>query len=157
VIDVVKLLQTQRNLQTGSFGFDPVELEGEERTEFIRWNVLALEDELHEMLGEVGWKPWASSRHVNEDPATGELVDALHFFLNLVLACAPRGSETVMVAHTLVSKYGAKVSVNAKRQADGYDGVKGKCPRCKRDVLETAVATDEGLECPCGMLVWTAP
>src|SRR3546814_16501718 len=32
--------------------------------EYIKNQVLALLDEGHEALNEVGWKPWASSRHV---------------------------------------------------------------------------------------------
>lgn len=151
MIDVLRLLEMQRNLQVKSFGFDPVELEGEERAEFIRWNVLALEDELHEMLGEVGWKPWATSRHVNEKEATGELVDALHFFLNLVLACAPRGQEDTLTAHNLASGYAAKLAKNAQRQADGYDGVSSKCVNCKRELteIEPVLIFDDWC-CPCG-------
>jgi hypothetical protein len=154
LIDIAGLLNKQRDLQVGSFRLDPLALEGEDRAEFIRWNVLALEDELHEMLGEVGWKPWASSRHVNEKEATAELVDALHFFLNLVLAAAPRGQSVEMAAHTLLSGYNTKAAVNARRQANGYDGVTGKCPDCKRDTAETelVVYTDLGAtsSCPCG-------
>src|SRR5690606_34705103 len=70
-----QLVGLQYELQSESFGIDPLRLTDEERIEFIRWNVLALTDELHELLQEVGWKPWATSRHVNEPEATGELVD----------------------------------------------------------------------------------
>ena len=29
--------------------------------DFIHWNVTAATDELHELLGEIGWKPWPTS------------------------------------------------------------------------------------------------
>src|SRR5690606_37354927 len=80
-----RMLVAQRQLQVDSFGVDPLKLTGDERAEFIRWNALALTDEIHEMLGEVGWKPWATARHVNHDLAVKELVDAWHFFMNLLL------------------------------------------------------------------------
>jgi dimeric dUTPase (all-alpha-NTP-PPase superfamily) len=118
-------LRDQHELQIASYKKDPVGLDEETRTEFIRWNVLALEDELHEALGEVGWKPWATSRHLNREPFKKELVDALHFFMNLMLAADIDADE-------LLDAYQAKREVNAKRQADGYDGVAGKCPRCSR-------------------------
>jgi hypothetical protein len=161
-MELTRLLQQQRELQVKSFGADPLEMEGEERTDFIRWNALAIDDEVHEMLGEVGWKPWASSRHVNEKEATSELVDALHFFLNLCLATAPRGWSVEMVAHTIASGYASKRAENARRQAEGYDGVSGKCKVCKRDLgeIEPVLLPYEGETvecCPCGAPIdWEA-
>lgn len=118
-------LNDQHALQVKSYKKDPRGLEDEERAEFIRWNVLALEDELHEALAEVGWKPWATSRHLNREEFKGELVDALHFYMNLLLAAD-------ITAEELLEAYQVKRTKNAKRQADGYDGVTGKCPRCMR-------------------------
>jgi hypothetical protein len=115
----------QHALQVDAYKKDPTNLEPEERAEFIRWNILALEDELHEALGEVGWKPWATSRHLNKAEFQGELVDALHFFLNLMLAADIDPDE-------LLAGYQAKRLKNAKRQEEGYDGVTGKCPVCSR-------------------------
>lgn len=104
----------------------------EEAIGFIHWNVTALVDELHELLGEIGWKPWATSKHINLEAARGEWVDALHFLLNLamVLGLTPDG---------IVSRYDAKHEKNAKRQEDGYDGVTTKCPGCHRALDDTAV------------------
>src|SRR3546814_20347518 len=51
--------------------------------EYIQNQVLALLDEGHEALNEVGWKPWASSRHVNREAFDGALVDILCFLVNL--------------------------------------------------------------------------
>ena len=52
-------LKAQLELQITSYGSDPRGSDDNEKLEWIRWNVLALEDELHEALAETGWKPWA--------------------------------------------------------------------------------------------------
>lgn len=127
--DMQEMLDWQLMLQRRSYGKDPANLSEEERAEWIRWNVLALEDELHEALGEVGWKPWATSRHVNREQFRNELVDAWHFFMNLLL-CVGVDAEEFFAA------YMAKAQKNAKRMADGYDGVSGKCKECRRDLSE---------------------
>lgn len=155
------LLEAQASLQRESFQ-DIYALKDEERIEFIRWNVLALEDELHEMLGECGWKPWATSRHINPTPALMELVDALHFFMNLVIAVAGYDEADMPVAphelgEALANLYFQKRAKNAQRQADGYDGVTGKCVNCHRDVTDsvntiTTVSADGAVVrfCICG-------
>lgn len=114
----------QKSLQHSSYNTDVTNLSEEDRAEFIRWNVLALTDELHEALAEVGWKPWATSRHLNREQYKGELVDAFHFLINLCLAANITSSE-------LLDGYFVKRERNAKRQSDGYTGL-SKCPGCKR-------------------------
>ena len=160
---LAEMLRAQRELQVDSFGNDPVRLEGEERVAFLRWNVDALQDELHELMQEVGWKPWASSRHVNEKEAVAELVDAWHFFMNILWALgghSAQGSSTEL-ASMFAAGYAAKRAVNTARQERGYDGVSGKCPSCRRDQMETqkielfeaAGGTGRRLAlvtCPCG-------
>lgn len=130
-----KMLDAQEALQWEAYGTKPSDMlpaEPEDAIEFITWNVLALTDELHELLGETGWKPWATSKHVNLTAARGELVDALHFLLNLALVLG-------MDADDITTRYHAKREKNAKRQADGYDGVATKCPKCKRALDDEAV------------------
>ena len=113
---IARMLDMQKKLQIEGIGTDPTELEGEERTVFIRNMVLALLDEVHEVLGEVGWKPWAKSRHVNEERAKEELVDAWHFFMNLMLAVG-------LTADELYEGYIEKNRVNLERWQSGYTGV----------------------------------
>lgn len=125
--DLQEVFARQLRLQIESYGNDPAEMDPERRAEFIRWNVLALTDELHEALGEVGWKPWATSRHLNREAFMKELVDGLHFFVNLCLAAG-------ITADEIVDAYKQKAEVNAQRQVDGYDGVTTKCPQCKREL-----------------------
>ena len=138
-----EMLRAQRELQRVMPHGDPARLEGEDRTSFISWNVLALTDELHELLDEVGWKPWATSHHVNQQPALGELVDAWHFMMNLLWAISgldpydDPDAAAERLAQALHDGYLAKRAVNEQRQAAGYDGVTGKCPRCHRDLAES--------------------
>jgi hypothetical protein len=133
-------LIAQWNLQVKSFGTDPNDLNDEEKLEWIRWNMLALMDELHEALAETGWKPWAKSKHLNRDAFISELVDAFHFLMNLMLVVNCDADE-------FLGKYFEKRGINAARQAAGYDGVTGKCPDCKRALDDTAVTcTPDGCQ-----------
>lgn len=131
-MDFQDALDEQHKLQVNSFGADPKTLTTEESLEWVRWNVLALEDELHELLAETGWKPWAKSKHINRDAYVSELVDAFHFMMNLMLVVDCDADE-------FLAKYAEKRGINAQRQAEGYDGVSGKCPKCKRALDDTAV------------------
>jgi hypothetical protein len=116
----------QTELQARTYGADPGDIEEpSERIQFAKDMILALTDELHEALGEIGWKPWATSRYFNEEEFKGEMVDAFHFFMNLCLVAG-------MDADELFERYQEKRTRNQKRQAEGYDGVEGKCPACKR-------------------------
>ena len=102
-------------LQRGSFGTDPPTLEGVERAEYVRWNVLAAVDELTEFLNEVQWKPWAKAQGAifDRSAAVEELVDVMHFIANLLCTLGVDGDE-------LSARYLEKMGVNARRQEDGY-------------------------------------
>lgn len=93
--------------------------------EMIRTQVLALENELHEALGEAGWKPWASSRHLNVQAFQAELIDAFRFLMNLWFIAGLTPDDVAYIYQTSLSKTNARVE-------NGYDGVSTKCPRCKR-------------------------
>lgn len=132
-----RLLNAQEDLQIKAYDGSPAGMlpdDPEAAIEFIKWNVLALTDELHELLGEIGWKPWATSRHVNLTAARGELIDAFHFFMNLALVLN-------MDASDLFLGYMKKHEKNIERQEEGYDGVSTKCPGCKRAL------DDDGVDC----------
>lgn len=128
-----KALEAQHLMQVKSFGQDPKTLSDPEKLEWIRWNMLALMDELHEALAETGWKPWAKSKHIERNAYVSELVDAFHFLMNLMLVVDCSADE-------FLAKYFEKRDVNVARQAEGYDGVTGKCQKCKRALDDAAVA-----------------
>lgn len=130
------IFERQAKLQKESFGVEPQVLDPVAKAEYIAMMNLALQDELHEALNECGWKPWASSRHINELAFGSELVDALHFLVNLWLAIG-------WTADDVFEAYQKKAEINAARQSAGYDGVANKCKQCKRAFDDDAVLCDE--------------
>lgn len=142
-----EMFELQGDMQRNNFGAHPSDIAEDSadladgmypnRIQFIKDMTYALEDELHEFTAEIGWKPWATSRHINTDAAQGELVDAFHFFMNLCMAVD-------MTPDVLFERYKAKRTKNIKRQEDGYDGVQGKCPGCKRALDDTGVGCAPG-------------
>lgn len=130
----------QYELQTETYDVNLHEMTPEQRIQYIKDNVLAATDELHEVLGETGWKPWATSRHLNDEAYMNEIVDLWHFVMNLMLAT---GHHPDFLAEQLYFRYIQKNRKNAKRQEDGYDGVAGKCPGCKRAYDDTAVLCEQ--------------
>jgi dimeric dUTPase (all-alpha-NTP-PPase superfamily) len=134
------LLHEQHFLQTDSFHVDPTKLEGAERAAFLHWNLVALDDELHEALQEVSWKPWAKADFLNREAFLKEMVDAFHFFMNILMIAAPEG-DLRQLSIDFIDGYLAKKKINAQRQVDGYDGVTSKCPNCHRELSEVGVTT----------------
>jgi len=126
------MMNMQSELQERSYGQRIEELEGPERIQMFKEMYVALVDELHEALGEMGWKAWATSKHFNEDAVQGELIDAWHFFMNLLILSGLDPEE-------MFEKYMAKHKKNQQRQIDGYDGVSTKCRGCKRALDDDAV------------------
>ncbi|QUE26073.1 deoxyuridine triphosphatase [Microbacterium phage Stoor] len=96
-------------------------------------NVLAALDELHELLGETSWKPWAKGDFLNLEAARGEWIDAWHFMMNLANLLGLDSPE-------IKRRYFAKRAKNIARQEAGYDGVSTKCPGCKRALDDDGVA-----------------
>ena len=132
-MDMLKaMMERQLEAQRTKHDFDATTLTLAGKIDFIRWNVLALEDELHEALGETGWKPWASSKHINVESYRAELIDAWHFLMNLMLVAD-------MTPEMVFEMYNEKRAKNDKRQEEGYDGVTTKCLKCKRALDDPAV------------------
>lgn len=114
-----EMIDLQAKLQSETYGKDISKLNTREKIEAYRINMMALQDELHESLDEMSWKPWAKAEYFNDDRVQQELVDAWHFFMNLMIISG-------MDAEKLHLRYLAKRKVNIKRQEDGYDGVSTK-------------------------------
>lgn len=163
-MDLAELIQHHDELQRK---FEPVGRapqdidDGEELIQFFKDMHIALCDEMFEMMKEVGWKPWATSRHLNIEEVRGELIDALHFWLNLWMATFSSLATPEYMAGVLDDGYMRKNAVNAERQEQDYDGVTGKCPECHRDwptLLSQMVTlmnpklplTAVKVTCPCG-------
>ena len=133
------LLRKQYDLQTEAYGMDLASFEPERRVQFIKDMVLAATDELHEALNETSWKPWSSTfGEVNEDAYFGELIDLVHFVMNLLLVAYPSLSPEGLAA-AIELRYLEKRKINVRRQEDGYDGKTSKCPNCRRALDDKAV------------------
>lgn len=122
--DIMRQVMAQQlELQRESFGVDPLALEGRTRDEYVQAMALALVVEVGEVMQEVSWKPWASGQWFHREAYLEELIDVLHFWMNLVLVATDRPEE-------LLTAYMVKHDVNAQRQASGYTGE--KCEVCGR-------------------------
>jgi dimeric dUTPase (all-alpha-NTP-PPase superfamily) len=111
-----EMLRLQEQLQVRHlFGLKPGDLRHAERAEYIRAMILATTDELHEALREVAWKPWSKRPvgEMNRQNFVDELVDAWHFFMNLMLV----GEIT---ADEFFTAYLRKNNINHGRIDDGY-------------------------------------
>lgn len=138
---LTRMFAKQLELQQ-RYGADPTQMTGDRRIACIKEDVLACTDELHEALGEIGWKSWATGRHVNEDEAFGELRDAWQFLTNLMFAV--KQVSPAELAELLERSLDEKLKINHARHTEGYDGVSTKCPGCTRALEEVSI-----LELPC--------
>lgn len=80
-------------------------------SQYIREVVLCLEDELHEALEHVHWKPWKTSRGFKDlYKYREELADVLHFVLDLYIAAGMDGKD-------IYQDYLAKNHENVRRRS----------------------------------------
>ena len=97
---------------------------------FMTTMILGAEDELHEALAELSWKPWSSAPpgFRDRDKFVGELRDALQLIINMLLAADVTPGE-------LSEAFRAKWAVNHARASGTYDGT-FKCDYCRRALDE---------------------
>lgn len=112
--------------------------------EYIRWNMLAIDDEMSEVRKAISWKPWQhDDPYVDRHEVLKECVDVLHFVANILCAVGATDEE-------LDSEYLAKMQLNADRQRKGYrvldDGM--KCTLCSRALDDYDVASCQETNCP---------
>lgn len=140
------MLEMQLDLQRNHMkDGDPRSLTGDQMADFMRWNAFALEDEIHEAMQEVGWKPWATNREINVEAFLGEMVDAFHFFMNMLLCGFAYLKDPTEIVDLFTKAYLAKNAKNAQRQIEGYSGTE-KCPICHRELIgKPAMCAEHGL------------
>lgn len=134
-----RLLSMQKNLQYGSFGYDFTKMSSDERARYIFESYVGVVKEVGEALDEIDWKPWTTGpRTVRRDEFMNELVDTLHFWINMALA-ASGGMSSTELADEIFTRFALKNRTNAQRQVDGYDGRSTKCGGCGRALDDLAV------------------
>jgi hypothetical protein len=147
VIDKLEhMIRLQRELQERTYGFNFIDMKQAEWIQYIRDQHQALGMELSEVLDEVDWKPWTTNERppINRDAFVGELIDVIHFWLNMLFPVCAKMTPTE-IADEVFTRFAMKNRVNAERQANGYDGVSTKCGGCGRALDDIAVrCTREG-------------
>lgn len=111
--------------------------------DYMRWNMLAIDDELAEMRQAMSWKPWQhDDPYLDRDELVKEAVDVLHFVANIICAAGATDDE-------LDEIYLTKMEKNRARQRDGYRvrdaGV--KCSICSRALDEVQVSVSDSTMC----------
>ena len=135
------LIEDQQYREGRTRAPNPSRWSNEEKIQYLKDMILAGEDELHEAMAEMGWKPWASSRHINRDAVVSELVDTMQFIMNMLTALGATAGE-------VETKHYQKLRVNWQRlESKAYDGVAGKCPICKRALDDPTTKCQPGKYC----------
>ena len=143
-------LETTKKLQTDVYNAnydkfhsnEPDDLN--ELIEYIRWNMLAIDDELAEVRQAISWKPWQHDEpYADRKEIVKECVDVLHFVANILCAAGATDEELDM-------EYLKKMQKNADRQKNGYrvldDGM--KCAKCNRALDDYDVSSCNDMLCP---------
>ena len=91
-----------------------------ENQEFINLNILACFSELNEILSETQWKNpykikygWKKTQEFKIDKYKDELIDLLHFYVNLCISAGIEPNE-------IYSRYMKKNKINHSRKERGY-------------------------------------
>ena len=105
--------------------------------EYVRWNMLAIDDELAEMRQAISWKPWQHDEpYADREEVIKEAVDVLHFVANIICAMGTTDAE-------FSTLYQEKMTRNKDRQLGGYkvkDAGK-KCALCTRAIDDVGAST----------------
>jgi hypothetical protein len=112
--------------------------------EYIRWNMLAIDDELAEVRQAISWKPWQHDEpYADRKEIVKECVDVLHFVANILCAAGATDEE-------LDAEYLAKMQKNADRQKNGYRVLDAgmKCTKCTRALDDYDVNSCVTIDCP---------
>jgi CO dehydrogenase/acetyl-CoA synthase delta subunit len=112
--------------------------------EYMRWNMLAIDDELAEVRKAISWKPWQHDEpYADRKEIIKECVDVLHFVANILCAAGATDDE-------LDSEYLKKMQINAERQRKGYKvlGAGVKCKTCFRALDDYDVSQCQSPHCP---------
>lgn len=115
------MMETQKKFQN-KVGFNFENMDSREKSEYIKEMILWVNDEMCEALHELpfakGWSKkydsWDEEK-INEqmDKFKKEMVDAFHFFMNILLAAD-------MDSEDLFNEYLEKNKINIDRQNNGY-------------------------------------
>jgi hypothetical protein len=122
VADQWRWLRGVKELQEGTFGHDFAAMSRDvgAQAAFLTWNAFAAFVEVAESQVEFSWAPWAADRpYVNRERVRDEVIDALHFLGNMLVAVGVDDEE-------LATAYLIKDGIIRSRQGSGsYSKRKG--------------------------------
>ena len=144
-------LRRTRDLQENVYFINYEEMSGDKPqnirklVEYMRWNMLAVDDELAEMRQAISWKPWQhDAPYADREEIIKEAVDVLHFVANIIVAAG--GTDEM-----LDKFYIEKMERNKERQLKGYkvkdQGV--KCELCMRAIDDVGRSRNLGICIKC--------
>jgi hypothetical protein len=145
-----KWLEKTKQLQVDVYGADYTTFHSDgpddlnELIEYIRWNMLAIDDELAEVRQAISWKPWQHDEpYADRKEIVKECVDVLHFVANILCAAGATDEE-------LDLEYLAKMQKNADRQRNGYKVLDSgmKCVKCTRALDDYDTSRCIETDCP---------
>jgi len=144
-----KWLSETKELQETGYKIDYSAMTGNEPEkinnliEYIRWNMLAIDDELAEMRQAISWKPWQHDEpYADREELVKEAVDVLHFVANIIVAAGGTDEQ-------LNQFYMEKMAKNRARQLKGYV-VKAegeKCKNCNRAIDDVGASAADATIC----------
>ena len=146
-----KWLEETRKLQVEGYNIDYDAMTGDEPekinrlVEYMRWNMLAIDDELAEMRQAISWKPWQhDDPYADREEVIKEAVDVLHFVANIIVAAGGTDEQ-------LNEYYLEKMERSRQRQLGGYkvkeEGV--KCTKCNRAIDDVGQGVSAGICAKC--------
>jgi hypothetical protein len=144
-------LRRTKDLQENVYYIDYKEMSGDSDAnirrlvEYMRWNMLAIDDELAEMRQAISWKPWQHDKpYADREEIIKEAVDVLHFVANIIVAAGGTDEQ-------LNKFYLEKMKKNKERQERGYKvkeiGV--KCQICSRAIDDVGEGKRPGVCAKC--------
>ncbi len=155
--DFTSIIAAQREFQV-SMGYDFEKMSKEERIAYLKEMYIAAQAELVEVIDETSWKPWSAARNMLNDHGIGrELIDVLHFWMNMLFAAFPDYTPEDLNTY-VISHFMHKQKINRERQATGYDN-SYKCPKCRRALDDTVLMEQlhddgtYGTYCTCGQQI----
>ena len=134
-------LNQTKELQKNVYFINYEEMDGDDPRrlrnliEYMRWNMLAIDDELAEMRQAISWKPWQhDAPYADREEIIKEAVDVLHFVANIIVAAG--GTDEVLNKYYL-----EKMNKNKERQMNGYKvkDIGVKCAMCSRAIDDVGV------------------
>lgn len=110
--DFDSALDRQKRLQR-AYGLDTDNLTGKNRNDAMFGMLVAMEDEIHEVMRTFSWRSWGSKVEFSEEHCREELRDVFQFYMNCMLIAG-------LTPDDLERRLEAKTKINYERMSHEY-------------------------------------